>query len=179
MSFRFQFISRFFGCQQQKLSNHIFYRFSTTYWLQFQTFLLNKSLFLHCCWTAQCVNISKSGSSESNRKMRLFGKIFQHHEQLVMPSCQSRAERQKGRLKADKSALETWSSAPLVVKQVFAFFSAPLPIMSEVAQISSKVQQLPVSGSLECLSYSRTLSVKRHLCCSFYASILMAPIDMF
>ena len=39
-----------------------------------------------------------------------------------MPSCQSRVERQKGRLNADKSALETWSSAPLVVKQVFAFF---------------------------------------------------------
>ena len=122
MSFRFQFISRFFGCQQQKLSNHIFYRFSTTYWLQFQTFLLNKSLFLHCCWSTQCVDFSKSGATESNMKMRLFWKNFQHHEQLVMPSCQSRAERQKGRLKADKSALETWSSAPLVVKQVFAFF---------------------------------------------------------
>ena len=44
---------------------------------------------------------------DSNVKMRLFKKIFKPCEQLVMPSCQSRAERQKGRLNADKSALET------------------------------------------------------------------------
>ena len=85
----------------------------------------------------------------------------------------------KGTLKSRQKCSGNLIISTIGCKASICFFSAPLPIMSEVAQISSKVQQLPVSGSLECLSYSRTLSVKRHLCCSFYASILMAPIDMF
>ena len=91
--------------------------------------------------------------------------------QLSMPSCQSSGSQRDATLKA----LETWSSGPLVVKQVFAFFSV-LSIMSR-KWLKYHPLQLPVSGRTKNVYLAQELCRFLVSVLSARASILMAPIN--